>query len=288
MSNELQDAPAFSPATQPIAVNDPVITEVFGITPGVLETMMVQARRFPRDLEKVRDVALFELGIVPDLAARSYYSIPYNQGKKNETRVEGPGIKAAMTLCRNWQWALNGECQAGEDKSAVYINGMFFDVQMGTYTMRTWRVPKFYKPSGGQGVIPKNSDLLQTHIQAGKSKAVRNAILASLPDWLVHVYYNRAKELVINPPKNTLAATQSIQQRILIGQQAIMKKFGVTPEEMKTYIAENAEAFEDDGQLLVHLQGIFNSLSEGHVRIEEMFNRAGAEKTGPAMPEEKK
>lgn len=286
MSNELQDAPAAPiSAVQPISATDPVITEVFGITPGVLETMMVQSRRFPRDLEKVRDVALFELSIVPDLATRSYYSIPYNQGKKNESRVEGPSIKAAMTLFRNWQWALAGECQAGEDKSAVYINGMFFDVQVGTYNMATWRVPKFYKPSGGQGVLPKNSDLLQTHIQAGKSKAKRNAILGSLPDWLVHVYYNRAKELVISPPKNTLAATQSIQQRILIGQQAIIKAFGVTPDEMKTYLAENAEAFEDDGQLLVHLQGLYNSLKEGQANVAEAFGREI--KTGPAMPEEK-
>src|SRR3990167_5613363 len=216
MSNELQDAPAFSPISNLPISNDPINTEVFCITPGVLEMMMIQSRQFPRDLEKVRDMSLFELSIVPDLAARSYYSIPYNQGKKNETRVEGPSIKAAMTLCRNWRWALNGECQAGEDKSAAYINGMFFDVHMGTYTMRTWRVPKFYKPSGGQGLIPKNSDLFQTHIQAGKSKAVRNAILASLPDWLVHVYFDRAKEIVLNPPKNTLPATQSIQERILI------------------------------------------------------------------------
>jgi len=285
MSNDLTDAPAAPIQSKPITPNDPVVTEVFGITPGILDTMFERSRRYPRNLEQVRDVSLFELGIVPDLAARSYYSIPYNQGKANETRVEGPGIRAAMTLCRNFGWALAGECQAGQDNSAVYINGMFFDVQTGFYNLATWRVPKFYKPNRAQGVVQKNSDLLQTHIQAGKSKAKRNAILASLPDWLVHVYYNRAKEMVLSPPKNTLAATQSIQQRILIGQQAIQKAFTVTPEEMKIYLAENAEHFEDDGQMLVHLQGLYNSLKDGQDKVEDVFNRP--QPKGPAMPEEK-
>lgn len=289
MTNEdLQTLPAISrPETKPLVPSTNELTQTFGVTPGILETMFERAYRFPRDLNKVKDSSLLELEIVPELAARSYYSIPYNQGKANETRVEGPSVKTAMTLVRNFGWCLIGDAHVGEDKNNVIVSGMVYDYQTGNWQMATWRVPRFYKPARGQGVIPKPFDLLQTHIMAGKAKAKRNAIINTIPDWLVHLYYNRAKELVLHPPKTQLKATKSIQERILDGKSAISKQFNVTMEQLDTYIAENAEHFQEDGELLVHLQGLYNSLRDGDADVLDVLT-GKEEKTGPAMPEEKK
>jgi hypothetical protein len=257
------------------------------LTGGVLETMMEKAARFPRDLKRVQAAAFAELEIVPELAARSYYSIPYNVGRKNETRVEGPSIKAAMTLCRNWGNAFNDGRVTDEDKSNIYVQGIFFDIESNLVTIRPIKVSKFYKPAGGQGVVPRNADLLYNAVQAGISKAIRNAILASLPDWLVSGYFQRAKELVVNPPKRGSAPVISLEDRILKGKQLICREFKVTPEEMETYLTENADCYEDNGSLLIHLQGLFNSLRDGQSNVAEVFRPNQKAEEMPGMPQPK-
>lgn len=253
---------------------------------NLVEVLLERAMRYPRDIKRVKDSAWAELEFVPELAARSYYSIPYNQGKQNETRVERPSIKAAMTLCRNWGNCFNQGRIAEEEKNSFIVQGIFLDLQTNSQVIREIRVSKFYKPRGSQGVVPLNADMLRNSVQAGISKAVRNATLAALPDWLVQGYFNYAKHLVVNPPKGTEQAVASLQDRILKGKAIICKTFKVTPEEMDSYLAENAEQFEDDGALLIHLQGIFTAFKDGTANIDETF-RPKAVQDAPSMPKEK-
>lgn len=275
-----------SPDLAPADPNRLDIPQHLNMSSDVLATMFDYARRFPRDLTRVKDRALQELEIVPDLAARSYYSIPYNKGKQNETMVEGPSVKAAMTLCRNWGNAFNQGRLGDEDKSNVICQGIFIDFEMMVPTLREIRVSKFYKPHGASGVIPRNADMMYNAVQAGISKAVRNAILASLPDWLVYSYFQRAKDLVLNPPKLDGKPTLSLEQRIVKAKQFICAQFKVDPKEMEAYVTDNLDSIEDDRALLVHLQGLYNSLKEGHARVDETF-RPGAVRATPPMPTEK-
>lgn len=253
---------------------------------SLMETLLERAMRYPRDIKRVKESAWAELEFVPELAARSYYSIPYNQGKQNETRVEGPSIKAAMTLARNWGNCFNQGRIHTEEKSAFIVQGVFIDLQTNSQMIREIRVSKFYKPRGGQGVVPLNADMLRNAIQAGISKAVRNATLAALPDWLVQGYFNYAKHLVVNPPKGTEQATLSLQDRILKGKQMLAKTFKINVADIENYIADNAEQFVDDASLLIHLQGLYSSFSEGHVNPGEVFGPKKVMEAG-AMPEEK-
>lgn len=264
------------------------VPEMLNVPSGILKQMQDQAQKFPRDISIVQKKASSELMIVPGLAARSYYSIPYNQGKSNESRVEGPSIKAAMTLARAWKNCINGGRVSAEDKSNFYVEGMFLDLEDNMFSMRPIRVSKFYKPKGSQGLVPRDGDALYNAVQAGISKAIRNAILATLPDWYVQGYFNAAKQLVLNPPKEMGKTVKSIQERVVDGQNAIMKKFGVTPEEMKAYLTDNADSIEDDASLLVHLQGLFNSLKEGEYSVDKVFRPNKKSDTGPAMPQERK
>lgn len=262
--------------------------EHLNMSADVLDMLMDRAHRYPRDLELVQKNAHAELLIVPDLAARSYYSIPYNQGKQNETLVEGPSIKAAMTLCRNWGNAFNQGRAAGEDKSNTICQGIFIDLQTGLLTLREIKVSKFYKPRGGQGVVPRNADMMYNASQAGISKAARNAILASLPDFLVFSYFQRAKEIVVNPPAKMGRPVDSVQERIRKAKGAICKFFKVTPEEMEAYLIDNGDSIEDEGSLLVHLQGLYNSLKDGQARVDEVFRPGKAAQTPSPMPQAQK
>lgn len=288
MSDETMEEPGHT--TQILAPTpnaNPEASQSLNMSASVIEAMMERAHRYPRDLRLVQSKAYQELEIVPELAARSYYSIPYNQGKQNETRVEGPSIKAAMTLCRNWGNCFNQGRIAGEEKSNVITQGIFIDFETGVPTIREVRVSKFYKPARSQGVVPRNADALYNAVQAGISKSVRNAILATLPDWLVSGYFNHAKQLVINPPKAAGAVVVSLQERVVKGKQLLCKTFKITPDEMEAYLIENGDMFEDEGSLLIHLQGLYNAFKDNHASVDETF-RPGKAKEQPGMPQEKK
>lgn len=291
MTNEMQDPPAVP------ADNSRILAPTQGRAPemapqsvnmraDVMNAMMERAMKYPRDLKLVQSRVFQELEIVPELAARSYYSIPYNKGKTNETLVEGPSIKAAMTLCRNWGNCFDQGRVGEEDKSNVITQGIFIDFETGMITLREIKVSKFYKPHGQQNVVPRNADALYNAIQAGSSKAVRNAILASMPDFLVWGYFQRAKELVIHPPASIGRPVASLQDRILKAKQTICKVFNVTTAEMETYLTDNADSIEDDGSLLVHLQGLYNSLKDGQAKADAVF-RPTAERTAAPMPQSK-
>jgi hypothetical protein len=284
---EAIEVPATAPAI--LKPNEAVerVSRELNMNADSLWVMFDRAMKYPRDIEKVLATAMRELIIVPELAARSYYSIPYNLGKQNESRVEGPGIKAAMTLARNWGNCLNQGKIGGEDKSSILAIGVFMDFETGAHSYRELRVSKFYKPRGSQGVVPKNADMMYNSTQAGVSKAVRNVTLAMLPDWLVNSYYEKAKDLVINPPKKIGATVESIQNRLMKGKQAICKAFGVKPEEMEAYLADNADSIEDDASLLKHIIGLYTGLKEGHYTVDQVF-RGGEAPTAAGMPQEKR
>jgi hypothetical protein len=272
------------------AENSPVKVESgnsLSVQSDVLRMMMEGAWQNPRRLEKVQEDAYKELEIVPGLAARAYYSIPYNDKGGGKSMVEGPSIKAAMTLARNWHNCFNDGRVVDEDKSNYYVNGIFFDLESNLTTIRQIKVSKFYKPKGSQGVVPRNADMMNLAVQAGISKAVRNAILASLPDWLVQGYFNKAKQLVINPPKAAGQEVESIQARIQKGKAIICKELKVTPEEMENYLTENGDCYEDDNALLTHLLGLYNGIKEGQTTVEAVF-RPSAVAENPGMPQEKK
>lgn len=281
--NEVTDGVVNPPTLAPTTPKASDTPQSLSMSADVLDMLMSRARQFPRNLKLVQERAQQELEVVPELAARSYYSIPYNQGKQNETLVEGPSIKAAMTLARNWGNCFNQGRLQDEDKSNVLTQGIFIDLETGLLTLREIKVSKFYKPRGQQGVIPRNADALYNAVQAGISKAVRNATLASLPDFLVWSYFQRAKEIVVHPPESIGKPVASLQERIVKAKQFICKTFQVTAEEMESYLTDNGDMIEDDAGLLVHLQGLYNSLKDGNARAADVF-RPGKQDV-PPMPQ---
>jgi hypothetical protein len=277
-----------APPLAPTQVRPSDTPQALSMSADVLDMLMTRAKKWPRDLKLVQERTQQELEVVPELAARSYYSIPYNQGKQNETLVEGPSIKAAMTLARNWGNCFNQGRVQDEDKSNVLCQGVFIDLETGLLTLREIKVSKFYKPRGGQGVVPRNADMLYNSVQAGISKGVRNAVLASLPDFLVWSYFQRAKEIVVHPPASIGKPVASLQERIVRAKQFICKTYQVTPEEMENYLIENADMIEDDAALLVHLQGLYNSLKDGAYKVADVFRPGKAAADAPGMPKAQK
>lgn len=155
------------------------------------------ARSNPRNPVAIREAVLGELRFAPDLAVNAYYSIKYAGSSKP---VSGPSIRAAEALARSWGNNVATVSLTGETDDHVEMTGRFVDLETLHMTEKPFRAPKRVKRRGRGGkedfFVTLRGEQLAQATQSAASKALRNAILAGLPDWLKHGYEQEARRLV--------------------------------------------------------------------------------------------
>ena len=188
------------------------------------------------------------------LQKKAYYSIPYKDRDGKTTMVEGLSIKEAMALGRRWGNCTNGFRILSDDDERVIVEGVFIDFETNMRTQRTLSVAKKARRAGYNGkpatYAPLSPDRLNMAIQAGGSKAVRNAILASLPAAITEAYFDEAKRVVAS--KNPIE-----------GVYKQFDKIGVSPETVAAYLKRPHIAAMEHTERVAHLIGIFNAIEDG-------------------------
>lgn len=239
------------------------------------ETMSAIAVQRPRQEEEILRRALSELKIVPALAERCFYSIPYEDRRSGRTtHVTGASINAARNLARRWGNCAVKTMFTSEDDDKIILAGVFTDLETNFREERLFTVSRWQHRRDGPPVRIANERLV-TAIQAGASKAERNAILAGLPDWLTQSYYNAARKLAATEAKGNLSAIT----------EAFLAQ-GVTREMLEKNLGKRLNALEDDD--LANLRGMLNALIDGEATPESIFGgkRNGNEKPKAAGVEE--
>lgn len=240
------------------------------------ENLQAMAIQRPRDVERLVKAAIAELRAFPQYAAKMYYSIPYKDrsgGEEKTVMVEGPSIKAANALARNWGNNSKGWRIIGADEERINLQGVFIDHETGSRTTTEISVSrKARKRDGTYYTLP--ADRLNITIQAGGSKAVRNAINNALPIGFVEGYFAEAKKIAarggkIEAPADTPTDTANIVAEIEKSLNAL-ETLGVEREEVHQYISRHPE-LKDEEAVSAHLVGLLTALDEGQTTIEEVF-----------------
>ena len=249
-----------------------------GLTIARIENDSIQAMAIQnkRNEVVVAEGALQELEIFPEYASKAFYSIPYKNDKGGTTNVEGPSIKSAMALARRWGNCSNAGRIVSEDDERVVVEGVFIDHQTNIRTMRQVSVPKVVYSKYDKSFHRIRPDRMQITLQAGISKAVRNAILASLPFSLVDAFVAKAKELINNPPKKRGAGKP--KALTLNDLKKEFMRVQVSPKMFDEYVA--GTTFETNEEVVAHMVGLLNSIKDGQTRVEDIF-------TAPEQKQEK-
>ncbi len=239
------------------------------------DTMLQVAMQRPRDEKKVLDGALAELDLVPEDAEVAYYSLPYKERRQGGgyriAKVEGPSIKAAMALARRW-----GNCSTtaritDDTDEAVVLDGVFLDLETNFRSSRPFRVAKSFKLRNGK-VIPLQERRLDNAVQAGASKAMRNAIVGGLPAYLVNKYVAKAQFLTVGDLKKP-AEPEKIE--------AVKKAFAryrVTEAQLEKYV--DVPVADWKGREIADLRGLYNGLKDEQITVEEAFGQLDDDETG--------
>jgi hypothetical protein len=232
------------------------------------ETMQAVSVQRRRDEDVVLNGALAELERYPDLAARKYYSIPFKEsaGSDRTFQVEGPSVHAALDLARRW-----GNCSVyavlmSQDDEHIHLSGVFIDLESNFRIAKPFTVSKLLKRRGGRTEVLRDQRL-QMAVQAGSSKAVRNAVISGLPDGLVESYYQRAKAVAGREAKQRWAKMLEA-----------FRQFGVSRDMIENHLGHPLEKITDAE--VADLGGIFNSLRDGIATATDVFTRKTGEPEG--------
>jgi hypothetical protein len=226
------------------------------------ETQQALMMQRPRDIDKVIAAALHELEIAPVFALSVFYSIPYKDRSNGEERtvdVEGTGTHGAAMLARLWTNNSHGVRVTGETERHIHLEGVFMDYESNTRTVRPFIVNKFAYRHSTKSEVPLSARDIQIAIQAGVSKADRNAIMSSLPPALKVAFFNKARMIAL-----TLATPERINALLAtcdehkVGRGKVMAFIG----------AKSADAIK--GPAFVRLAALANALSEGEATAADI------------------
>lgn len=227
-----------------------------------------------RNESEVKDRALAILEQDADAVACAYYSIPHKEHTRGPgcTRqadddcpvkhVEGIGIDAARELARLWQNNATRVYFSHEDDDRIWLSGVFVDLETNTRVELPYGVSKLGVPKGGGTPYVLNPQRLGLAIQAGVSKAARNAITNGLPRSLSRAYFDRAKEL--------LGSSSAIKIPQLL---AAFEGYDVTREMLEGFYGAHLE--ELSAEQRKNLRGLFVAIREGLVDPKEYFAGSG-------------
>ncbi len=240
-----------------------------------LEMAAKAAHQNPRNERAILDGALDELSLSPKLAVESYYSIPRKKWDKDKgtfeiIKIEGPSIGAAMSLARRWGNCINGNHVREELDDRISCEGVFIDAQTNTWTLRTITAEKFYTDRKTGLKRPLAQDMLLNAIQAAQSKAVRNAVLSTLPKWLTRAYFEEAKRIAGG---GDLRGGQKAEMTPEECVDWLIKHFpalGVTPEMYAKYVKENLADMNTIEQI-GEMRGIYNAIKDKQTTVEEIW-----------------
>lgn len=239
------------------------------------DTLQAMAIQRPRDIRKLTKNAIDELRAFPEFAAKSYYSIPYQNKQTGETEmVEGPSIKAANALLRHWGNNSTGFRLVGADDERITLQGVFVDHETGMRRTAEMSVSRMARKRDGT-YYALAADRLNMAIQAGGSKATRNAALNALPFALVEGYFAEAKRIVGRGgnAEDTPVTPQDMQK----ARERLFKAFEslhVHKDEVLAYIGRHPE-IETEEAVIAHLTGLLNGIIDGQITTAEAFAVTG-------------
>lgn len=224
---------------------------------GTYTTAMMVQR--PRDLNKIIDSILMEA----DHAGDTFF---YGWGAGKD-KIEGASVQLAVSMARCYGNCAVESLPLQETGDSWIFTSAFVDLETGFTLARQFRQSKKSKVHGKIGrEDPERADDIR--FQIGQSKSHRNAILSSMPGWLVDKVIARAKEGVrleieglvkkASLPVVVDRMVKALAQRG-VKEAAILHRFGIA----------DRKAIDIDAMVL--LRGSLKQIDEGQETAATLF-----------------
>lgn len=246
-------------STHAVDLNDDSLAAT--ITRVEIDTLISTARAYPRSISQAQKRMLDLVTLDEESADDAVYSLP-----RGGRALEGPSIRFAEAAAQCW-----GNCRVAArttvvDKREKYVEaeGFFLDAETNVATLA--RIRRRISDKRGNCFA---DDMILVTSNAAQSIARRNAILAGIPKAVWKKPYEAARKVIMGDIK-TLANRRADAIKA-------MQRFGLT--EAQVLHLMNVKGIEDiDQEKLVPLRGMFSSLTNGDVTVEELMRTVEPER----------
>ncbi len=197
-----------------------------------------------------------------------------NKRTGREDIIQGPSIDLAMCMARNY-----GNCAIDvEDEETIAdykFKGIFVDLENGFTCPRLFKQRK--KQEIGMDDEGRAGDIVY---QIGQSKAIRNAIVRAMPNWLSEQAIEEATKAEIakiKPENIAIARARAFEY---------FRQYGIDQPRIETKIGRPMDLWT--AQDIVDLKGMATALKEGRISGNELFPLPEGEakpETKPPVPD---
>ncbi len=227
------------------------------------------AKQYPRNLMRVQDKILEIIAMNKERAASCRYAVP-RAGKT----IAGPSVHLARIIAQNYQNLRFGSRIVRESEKTVVAQGICFDIENNT----------LYTCEEERSIIGKNGtrysqDLIILTGKAAAAIAMRNAIFNVIPTDIRDTAYQKAQEIMLNDLSDD---TKLLQGRAKMFKE-FEKSFGVTKVEVLKYLNFRTET-QIKPEDVMNLRGLFVSLKDGSISIDEIFPKNEPKEEKPLIP----
>ena len=229
-----------------------------------VQAQVIMARKYPRDPLAAVDHILAECDM-PEFAEVALYSYP-----RGDTRVEGPSIRMAEVLAREWGNILSGIKEVSREGESSTMMAYAWDLETNRMTRREFIVAHVRDSrKGGKVAVTEERDIYEVGANAG-SRRERACILALIPGHVVNAAVTRVKKTMAakigDPAARAKAMVEAFERDFKISRLQIEKRLKHRIEAIS--VAE-----------ILALGQIYNSIRDGFGAASDYFE---TEQTAPA------
>lgn len=240
---------------------EPVVMDAAGLTAVVraeVDGAIATARAFPRSITAFVREARELVSMDQDTAEACIYSLPRGKDDSGSKKyITGPSARFAEIIMHSFGNNRGGGRVVAVDKETITAQGIFHDLEKNVHV--TKEVQRRITDSRGRRY---NADMIGVTGNAAVSIALRNAVLAGIPQALWLPIYEAAKLAAVGDV-TTLATRRG-------NALAWFAKVGVSPEQI--FARLGVEGVDDIGiDDLETLVGIKTAIRRGDVTPEAAF-----------------
>jgi hypothetical protein len=228
------------------------------ITSGFQTAVSVQQ---PRDIDRI----VKALDKDSEYAGEFYYyswMVTDKNGKK--VPVEGLSYHGQIAIAREF-----GNCAIvplfEETNDAYIFSPTFIDIERGYNFSRIYKQSKTKAP--GKYGAERWADM---QMQSGQSKAIRNVVKGSIPEWLQQRVFSNAKKAVLN--NITKLGLAKATDKAL----NYLKQHGISEQQVIDTLGKTIADFTVDD--IAILRGLCRQIEDGTERADDLFTQTPAQK----------
>lgn len=237
-----------------------------------VQAAVYMAKQFPRDIDASIN-RIIQACRRESLARVAVYEYP-----RGGQKVSGASIRLAEAIAQNYGNIDTGiielERKNGESVAMAYA----WDLETNYRQQKVFTVQHVRETKSGSKVLTDSRDIYELVANQG-ARRQRACILSMIPGDIVDMALHECQETLRRGGNG-----MTIEQRIEEAAAAFFNEFGITKEMLEVRYQRNLESFSEN--ILVDLQGIYNSLRDGMSRPEQWFQAPAAPRMQQPAPQE--